>query len=95
MINAYTGEKTPDDQVVFQDGILLIIQKDCFGVGVVERRYIHADFDEEVLTLKDITEQYPDVDWLIYEMGLSGEVYHLGNHKEGEWELVGETVGYA
>ena len=94
MINAYTGENIPDENVIFSDGILTIIQMDDFHVGAIEKKFIHGEYGD-CPTLKDITEQYPNVEWLIFEMGLSGEVYHLGNHKEGEWELVGKTMGYA
>lgn len=87
----------PDNEVVFQDGILFIIcaygtEEDC------ECHQIHIDAQyrpETVMSLKDIVEKYPTVSKVIHEGMLYGEVYSYGNHKMGEWEKVGETIGYA
>lgn len=100
MKNIYSLKITkdiPDNEVVFQDGILFIIcaygtEEDC------ECHQIHINAQhrpETVMSLKDIVEKYPTVSKVIHEGMLHGEVYAYGNHKMGEWEQVGETIGYA
>jgi len=87
----------PDDEVVFYDGVLMIICKysieedcECHQI-IIDPQYK----PETVMSLKDIAKKYPTVSTVIHDGALSGEVYSYGNHKYGEWELVGETVGYA
>ena len=88
-------KEIPDENVIFHDGIVNIfcscgMDKDCEA----HRIFIDPQYDEAI-SLKDIAIKYPLVDKVIYEKGLEGYVYSYGNHKYGEWELVGETVGYA
>lgn len=88
-------KEIPDENVIFHDGVLFIfcscgMDKDCEA----HRIFIDPQYDEAI-SLKDIAIKYPLVDKVIYEKGLEGYVYSYGNHKYGEWELVGETVGYA
>jgi hypothetical protein len=46
-------------------------------------------------TLEKIAKKYPTVKKVIYESWLHGDVYNYGNHKLGEWERVGEMMGFA
>ena len=52
-----------------------------------------TDFDDP-WTLAMIAEKFPTVKIVIYDSWTHGDVYRYGNHKAGEWELVGETEGF-
>lgn len=57
--------------------------------------------DIEILTLSEIWEQVKNIFsnerivTVIVDSPLHGEIYVCGNHKEGIWEKIGETRGYA
>lgn len=87
------GREYADDRVTFCDGILYII----YGHGKDVKCHeiiLDAEHDEEI-TLADIAKGYPDVQMVIEEDFLNGHIFRYGNHKEGEWELVGKTIGFA
>ena len=46
-------------------------------------------------TLTKIAEKYPTVHLVIYNSWLHGDVYNFGNHEPGEWEHIGEMIGFA
>lgn len=103
MRDMYTGEKHPDDKVIFDDGILYIIcqQEDEEGIPheiFGETLFLDAEYDAPI-SLADIKEKYPKVRKVVFEKPLHGEEYTYGNHK-GEknteiWEKTGENKGYA
>lgn len=84
------GKEVPDEQVRFFDGILIIILEDERCRHII----LNAEFDDPI-SLADIAKKYKDVDKVIFEGALRGWVYSYGNHEPDEWELVGETCGYA
>lgn len=84
------GKEIPDEQVRFFDGILLIVLEDNRCRHII----LNAEFDD-LISLADIAKKYKDVDKVIFEDAFRGWVYSYGNHEPDEWELVGETCGYA
>ena len=89
------GYKNSED-VIFYDGFVTILLKTKpeKEEGIYIRLCICPEYDEPI-TLKDIAEKYPDVYMVIFEDMLNGEIYSYGNHKEGLWEKIGRTDGYA
>lgn len=84
------GKEIPDEQVVFYDGFVDIIH------GGQEYKQILLDAESDApISLASISLLYPDVEKVIFEDMLNGWIYSYGNHRPGEWELVGETCGYA
>jgi len=88
-------DMTNASEVVFDDGILWIIQEwdkpervQCTNI------VLSAEYDKPI-SLADIERDYPCVRKVLFDDALKGFVYDYGNHKEGEWELVGTTKGYA
>lgn len=100
MLNLYDENRTKDADVVFYDGMIWIITlnktngRSIPEKGIVERIILHPEYDTPV-SLKDISEKYPEATMLIFESALDGEVYMKDNHRIGEWELIGKTLGYA
>lgn len=106
MLDTYEGIKTPDNEVIFYDGILYIISREREpyidnewhdAEYSIEVKFMNAEHDEP-LTLADIAEKYPNVCKVIFDDALRGYVYSHGNHGKGNifeaWELVGTTKGY-
>ncbi len=92
-----TGKVIPDESVVFFDGFLSIIclkDKNDFEERTIDYISLNAEYDEP-MSLADIAKYYPNVKMVIYEDFLRGAVYKCGNHKDGEWEQVGTTMGFA
>ena len=89
------GYKNSED-VRCVDGFVTILlkPKSFIGKGNYIKLCIQPEYDEPI-TLKDIAEKYPDVYMVIFEGLLNGEIYNYGNHKEGLWEKIGRTDGYA
>ena len=101
MRNLLTGEVKPDDEVMFYDGMLLIICRDKNRLSeemITYDRILCAEYDDPI-TLADIVKDFPNVYKLIFEDPLKGYVYNYGNHPRDPepemWELVGEILGYA
>lgn len=83
------GKTIPDERVRFFDGMLYIIYGDkC------KQMTLDAEFSKPI-SLADIANICPSVQKVIFEDPFKGWIYNYGNHKPEEWELVGETVGYA
>jgi hypothetical protein len=93
------------ENATFYDGFLYIIyakeqtdetkmgcEMGCEKICIIPEL---VDFDDPAWTLKSIAEKYPSVSIVIYESWLNGDVYRYGNHKAGEWERVGEMIGFA
>ena len=76
------------------DGIVKIFCRDKDGNTSGHEIIICCEYDDPI-TLNDIAKTYPNVNTVIAEMALEGEVYSYGNHEKGVWEQVGETRGYA
>ena len=88
---------------VFNDGILTIVTKgymedlsSALNIkrGSVYTIYLDPESHREI-SLRDIVERYPNVKIVIYDEPLVGKVYRYGNRNTDEWEVVGNTVGYA
>lgn len=86
-------KEIPDDEVFFISGILYIICRNEKGydIGVIS---LDPQYDN-ALSLKDIAERYPDVNLLIHDDFLDGEIFRYGNYNKGEWVQTGETRGFA
>lgn len=84
------GKEIPDWQVRFFDGILRII----YDENKCKRVLLDGEVDDPV-SLADISMEYDFVEKVIFDDAFRGWVYAYGNHRPGEWELVGETCGYA
>ena len=83
------GKEIPDEQVKFYDGCVYIIYADkCKNI------ILDAEFDDPI-SLADISKKRWNVEKVIFEQAFCGWIYNYGNHRPGEWELVGETCGYA
>lgn len=95
MKDCINGTEAPDEEVVFYDGVLYIISREpdpsCNYYLHVER--LDPEFSDAV-TLKDIAIKYPNVELIIYDSWRDGSMYRYSNHKKGEWERVGETIGF-
>lgn len=90
VIDLIDGGKKSERDVVFRDGILTIISKSCSAVDEI---ILNAEFDKP-LSLADIRNKYPEVETVMFETALDGQVYEYGNHGAG-WEKVGKLTGYA
>lgn len=83
------GKTIPDERVRFFDGLLYIIYGDkC------KQMTLDAEFSKPI-TLDEIAKICPGVEKVIFEDAFHGWIYNYGNHNKGEWELIGETFGYA
>lgn len=80
------------EKVEFANCILTILMDEIFLGMECNRVYL---VEKEVTTLKDISDDYPDVKLVIVEGPYSGKIYKYGNHKANEWEEVGTMEGYA
>lgn len=81
----------------FSDGFVHIIIKnydDDDNEGKCFTRILNAEYDEPI-TLRDIEEDYPDVDWVIFEDLLKGEIFSFNEYNDGKWRRHGKTIGYA
>ena len=100
MKDLMTNKEKPDEEVKFYDGFLWIICLDntitgeYAGVGTVYRICLCPEYDEPI-SLKDIANKYPKVRRVIFDDLLTSRIYSRGNHVDGEWEKIGETLGYA
>lgn len=79
-------------KVEFSECILTVITARNVFERECERVYLE---ENEFTTLKDITDDYPNVKIVIAEGPLSGKIYRYGNHKANTWEKVGTMEGYA
>lgn len=83
------GKTIPDERVRFFDGFLYIIYGDkC------KKMILDAEFSKPI-SLDEISRLCPNVEKVIFEDPFHGWIYSYGNHNKGEWELIGETLGYA
>lgn len=88
---------------VFYDGILTIVTKgymeDLSSTLNIKRGSVYTIYlipeSHREISLRDIVERYPNVNMVIYDEPLVGKVYRYGNRNSDEWEIVGNTVGYA
>ena len=104
MLDLRNCGRRADNEEIFYDGFLYIIrctEKGYFGEYgehepqyAVEVKCLTPEYDEP-WTLEDIAREYPDVRKVIFDDAIHGKVYNYGNHKDCEWELVGNTLGYA
>ncbi len=83
------GRKYNDEDIVFQDGLLMIIQS-----HKVFEQFLSGGTSKPV-SLKDISDKYPLTKMVIYESGSFGYIFRYMNHPENGWESVGRTRGYA
>ena len=89
MKSFYQAGSIPDDEVLFGDGILWIVCKDGVAKIVIDPQY------DNTISLEDIALRYPNVEIVIHEEALSGEVYRYDNYCDKEWWQTGQTRGYA
>ena len=104
MRDMYKGEKIPDEEVVFVDGILYIICQKRLRRGVPKQLFgemvcLDPEYTKP-MSLVDIKKKYPHVVKVIYEAALRGAEYTYGNHASDRnnpevWEKTGENKGYA
>lgn len=93
MKSMYGGEERPDDECLFVDGILYIISKSDKGYDI-GKISIDPEYDEPI-SLADIAQRYPNIEILIHETWLDGEVFRYNNYGENEWVQTGQTRGFA
>ena len=95
MTSYYGGKEIPDDEVLFYDGILYIICHDLDnGALSIGKIYIHPEYDKPI-SLAEIALRYSEVELVIHEDALSGEMYRYNNYGKNEWVQTGQTRGYA
>ena len=90
------------ENATFYDGFLYIIydksdesvKRPDFKKMGCDRIFLCSQFTEP-WTLSLIAERVPPVKIVIFESFEHGEIYSYGNHKPGEWERVGEMIGFA
>lgn len=80
--------EVPDSEYLFEDGRLTVVCKD----GVAK---ITLSEHTSPISLLEIVQRYPEVEILIHEAPLSGEVFRYEHYNTYEWLLVGKTRGYA
>ena len=81
--------EVPDDEYLFEEGILTVICKDGVGRIIIDEQHT------EPISLYDIVQRYPKVDMLIHEGMFTGEVFDYSRYGDSIWWLVGKTRGYA
>lgn len=89
MLNLTQGEYIPDEEVIFDDGILYIIHGETYC-----RQIVLSEYDKPI-SLSEIAKRYPKVKKVIFDDAMQGYVFNYGNHKNETWECVGTTIGYA
>lgn len=95
MKSMYGYEEIPDDGVLFDDGILYIICHDLDnGALSIGKQTLDPKYDEPI-SLEEIALRYPEVELVIHEDFLSGEMYRYNNYGDNEWWEVGRTRGFA
>ncbi len=84
----------PDNEVMFDDGILYIINEDKEKTS---KKIIDPEFDKPISLWSiapNFNHPYGEHIILIYESYTSGIVFRYGNHGKS-WETVGTTIGFA
>ena len=95
MKSMYGGEERPDDEVLFDDGILYIICHDLDnGALSIGKQTLDSQYDEPI-SLEEIALRYPEVELVIHEDFLSGEMYRYNNYGDNEWVQTGQTRVFA
>lgn len=101
MIDYIEHNNKDDDEVIFYDGFLYIIssyQEDRITKYEIDVVCLCPEYDDPI-SLIDIQRKYPNVHKVIYEDWRNGYVFNYGNHrdenKNGIWERVGTTYGFA
>ena len=95
MKSMYCSEEIPDDEVLFDDGILYIIIHDLDnGALNIGYQTLDPQYDEPI-SLAEIALRYPEVELVIHEDFLSGEMYRYNNYGKNEWWQTGQTRGFA
>ena len=95
MKSMYCSEEIPDDEVLFDDGILYIICHDLDnGELSIGKQTLDPQHDEPI-SLTEIALRYPEVELVIHEDFLSGEMYRYNNYGDNEWWQTGQTRGFA
>jgi len=95
MKSMYGGEERPDDEVLFDDGILYIICHDLDnGELSIGKQTLDPEYDEPI-SLEELALRYPEVDLVIHEDMFSGEMYRYNNYGDNEWWQTGQTRGFA
>lgn len=93
MKSLYCGDEIPDDEYLFDDGVLYLICAEENGLSVGEI-YLNPERDEP-LSLAEIALRYPDIEMLIHDDMFSGEVFRYDNYGKKEWTQTGQTRGFA
>ena len=95
MKSMYGGEERPDDEDLFDNGILYIICHDLDnGALSIGKQTLDPQYDKPI-SLEEIALRYPEVELVIHEDFLSGEMYRYNNYGENEWVQTGQTRGFA
>lgn len=95
MKSFYQAGSIPDDEVLFGDGILYIICHDLDnGALSIGKQTLDPQYDEPI-SLEEIALRYPEVELVIHEDFLSGEMYRYNNYGDNEWVQTGQTRGFA
>ena len=95
MKSMYCSKEIPDDEVLFDDGILYIICHDLDnGALSIGKQTLDSQYDEPI-SLEEIALRYPEVELVIHEDFLSGEMYRYNNYGDNEWWQTGQTRGFA
>ena len=95
MTSYYGGKDIPNDEVLFDDGILYIICHDLDnGELSIGKQTLDPQYDEPI-SLAEIALRYPEVELVIHEDFLSGELYRYNNYGKNEWVQTGQTRGFA
>ena len=95
MKSMYGGEERPDDEDLFDNGILYIICHDLDnGALSIGKQTLDPQYDKPI-SLEEIALRYPEVELVIHEDFLSGEMYRYNNYGENEWVQTGQIRGFA
>lgn len=57
-------------------------------------KMLNAEYDSPI-SLASIAKKYPNVHKVIFDDALKGYVFNYSNHRDGCWEQVDTTLGYA